>query len=398
MEVIETIHITETVYVTATREFTRIYNTTLTHGVTSTHDIYVSRDAYKTQEVLLTRTVYQTSLVYRYTSVTVTETSTHVVTWTPVFANFTLNNDTDPVVELTEITEKVIKRKKQLTKISVNKDKRPSSKYIGYVAVSFLTCVLGALLMFDLLTICQKCTNKKKRKPKDSGKIEKKTDASESSVQNRQAVPEINWEKLKANCDRRRNEARRERDVMVDNVTDDQKTEVCLQSVRRLSTASIDVHDAPPALHGVDMHIHRDPHVLSRSSEYEPDTTYTNIPTIEISDVDVQKIRKVSPPPDVDQIHPDSTYISTTRVDIALPSDTEGQRVVGYDDTERSHVSADRSSNSCKVEMLDVCHASSPASAHSENTTTMYSNCVDECLKTARLSEECTENTYSTQF
>ena len=45
-------------------------------------------------------------------------------------------------------------------------DKRPSATYVGYVAIAFLSCVFGSIVLFDLLTVFRDVKVKKKSKLK----------------------------------------------------------------------------------------------------------------------------------------------------------------------------------------------------------------------------------------
>ena len=90
-----------------------------------------------------------------------TETSTRVIFASPTFV-LPSASTVDPIEELKEIGEVAVERKKTLKKISVI-DKRPSAKYVGYVAIIFLSVVFGAIVLFDLLTLCRylKCLENK---------------------------------------------------------------------------------------------------------------------------------------------------------------------------------------------------------------------------------------------
>lgn len=74
----------------------------------------------------------------------------------------------DPVEELKEIGEIATKRKKTLKKISVE-DKRPSAKYVGYVAIVFMSFVFGAIVLFDIISLCRylTCCNSEKKPDSD---------------------------------------------------------------------------------------------------------------------------------------------------------------------------------------------------------------------------------------
>lgn len=77
----------------------------------------------------------------------------------------------DPVEELQVIQEVLKEKQKQRTKISYE-DKRPSATYVGYVAIAFLSCVFGSIILFDLLTVCRDTKIKKKSKRRDSRKYD----------------------------------------------------------------------------------------------------------------------------------------------------------------------------------------------------------------------------------
>ena len=62
-------------------------------------------------------------------------------------------------------------KKKQRTKISYE-DNRPSATYVGYVAIAFLSCVFGSIILFDLLTICRNTSERKHKKRTDSKKYD----------------------------------------------------------------------------------------------------------------------------------------------------------------------------------------------------------------------------------
>ena len=56
-------------------------------------------------------------------------------------------------------------KKKQRTKQSYE-DKRPSATYVGYVAIVFLSVVIGSILLFDLHTVWVNARTRKQRKMK----------------------------------------------------------------------------------------------------------------------------------------------------------------------------------------------------------------------------------------
>lgn len=92
----------------------------------------------------------------------------------------------DPVEELKEIGEIATKRKKTLKKISVE-DKRPSAKYVGYIAIVFMSVVFGAIVLFDILSLCRylTCCNS-----------EKKPDSDQQN-DNRIVQKQFDWRKIK---------------------------------------------------------------------------------------------------------------------------------------------------------------------------------------------------------
>jgi hypothetical protein len=97
-----------------------------------TKEVPVSRDVPATRDVILTST-----LIDR-TTITLTETSTYVIVASPTFVIPSASED--PIEELKEIGEVAVERRKTLKKISVI-DKRPSAKYVGYVANIHVCCV-----------------------------------------------------------------------------------------------------------------------------------------------------------------------------------------------------------------------------------------------------------------
>lgn len=136
-------------------DVTQTSNTSMTHDVIITRHSMVTQNVYNMHNVTSTVTEYLTSTVTEYVTSYVTVVQTSTIQWAPISTNFSQENDTDPVQELREMGEQAMERKKTLTKKSVY-EKRASAKYMGYVAVIFIVCSVGSLVVFDMLSICQK--------------------------------------------------------------------------------------------------------------------------------------------------------------------------------------------------------------------------------------------------
>ncbi|KAH3816709.1 hypothetical protein DPMN_118230 [Dreissena polymorpha] len=130
--------------------------------------------------------------------VTVVQTSTTVVQWTPISTNISEENYTDPVHGLREMGEQAMERKKAMTKISVY-EKRASAKFMGYVAIIFIVCSVGSLVVFDMLSICQKvkCCN-----AKHGQRIAYRKKGSITKRENRKATNDMNRQKYNGENER----------------------------------------------------------------------------------------------------------------------------------------------------------------------------------------------------
>ncbi|XP_060560695.1 uncharacterized protein LOC132720554 [Ruditapes philippinarum] len=147
-------------------------NIFVTHNIYSSHVITLTKEVPVSRDVPVTRDVILTSTFIDRTTITLTETSTHVIVASPTFVIPSASED--PIEELKEIGEVAVERRKTLKKISVI-DKRPSAKYVGYVAIIFMSVVFGAIVLFDLLTLCRylNCFGDKEQDEKSKPKADK---------------------------------------------------------------------------------------------------------------------------------------------------------------------------------------------------------------------------------
>ncbi|XP_053407930.1 uncharacterized protein LOC123547654 [Mercenaria mercenaria] len=146
-------------------ETTNVY---VTHDIYSSFVVTITHEVSATRDFPVTRDVIVTSTHVDRTTVTLTETSTHVILASPTFSFPSTSAAEDPIEELKEIGEVAVERKKTLKKISVD-DRRPSAKYVGYVAIIFMSLVFGSIVLFDMLSLCRyrrRCCNVKENKSK----------------------------------------------------------------------------------------------------------------------------------------------------------------------------------------------------------------------------------------
>lgn len=155
--------------------------------------ITVPQSTVVTRTEILTSNIYVTEVITSFE--TIVETTTQVLLMSPSHPLPSVSLDIEPIEELQEIGVIAKEKQKTLKKISME-DKRPSAKYVGYVAITFLSAVLGSLVLFDLLTLCRNkpscCLHTKKRKKARAsvlgiGQI-KKLDVANESTQNEEDV------------------------------------------------------------------------------------------------------------------------------------------------------------------------------------------------------------------
>ncbi|KAL4232095.1 Epidermal growth factor-binding protein type B [Mactra antiquata] len=134
--------------------------------VTTSESLFVTKQYTETTEIYITQMVTMT------TTILATTTTTQILSITPSFPILPSEIlDQQPIEQLQEMGEVAKQKQKNMKKISME-DKRPSARYVGYIAVLFLSIVFGSLVLFDLLTLFRNkslcCGKSKKNKSKQT--------------------------------------------------------------------------------------------------------------------------------------------------------------------------------------------------------------------------------------